>query len=230
MNTNKLRLVLGNKNYSSWSLRAWLALKLAGIEFEEIPITLFKGNWRSKLAKFTNSARVPVLLVGDQVIWDSMAIIEYVAERCVGSIAWPQEEPLRSWARSISYEMHSGFLAVRSELPMNVRSENRHHFASVSDECRAQVRRIEQIWCECSRNHGPWLFGALSPADILYAPVALRFATYTVPLEPRAQAFVDRVLALPEIRIWSAEAAAEDEKITFVDECLPASETPLLPG
>ena len=228
-----LRLVIGNKNYSSWSLRAWLHLRASGLDFEEIRISLFSEDFREELARYTSAGRVPVLLDDDLTIWDSMAIIEHVRERYGGSVGLPEEPAARAMARSISAEMHSGFLAIRDELPQNLRARRPLAPDALSDACRGQVARVEEIWRAARGAHGevgPWLFGDFSIADVVYAPVALRFRTYAIDLGPEARAYVEAVSALPAVREFVAAAEAESESLDFIDDLVPTSESPLVPG
>lgn len=229
-----LKLVIGNKNYSSWSLRAWLFLKESGIPFEEIRIPLYTGpSWRSELAQYTPAGRVPVIVDGDITVWDTLAIFEYLRESQPGAIGWPEERRARAQALAVAAEMHSGFLAVREELPQNVRARRKLALSDASEACRSQVARIDAIWSSCRRNfgdRGPWLFGPFSISDIMFAPVALRFVTYSIPLSRDARHFVDRVLELSSIREWARQSEAEPERLQFIDDLVPASETPLTPG
>jgi len=229
-----LKLVIGNKNYSSWSLRAWLYLRESGVSFEEIRIPLFSGpRWRDRLAEYTPAGRVPVIVDGDLSVWDSLAICEYVRERETSAVDWPSDVRARAHARSVSAEMHSGFLGIRNELPQNIRARRALEPSELSEGCRAEVGRIDQIWRHTRGrygNHGPWLFGKFSIADVMYAPVALRFITYSIPLSSEAQHFVDHVQALDSIREWCLQSAEERESLQFIDELAPVSKTPLTQG
>lgn len=228
-----LDLIIGNKNYSSWSLRAWLYLRECGIEFREIHISLFDGEWREQLGRFTPAGRVPVLRDGDLVVWDSMAIIEHVRERFDGAVGWPEDAEARAMARSVSAEMHSGFLAIRDELPQNLRADRRLDPASLSNACRGQIARVEEIIESARSRHGaglPWLFGAFSIADVFYAPVALRFATYGIPLGPAGGAFIEAVRGLPSVREFVRAAEEEEASLPFIDELTPTEVSPLTPG
>jgi glutathione S-transferase len=217
-----LKLVIGNKNYSSWSLRPWLQLRESGIPFEEVRISLFRGDaWRQELASFTPSGKVPVLLDGDLAIWDSLAICEYVREKDSRAIGWPSDPASRGVARAISAEMHSGFQALRNELPMNIRARRALEVAALSDACRADIARIDTLWCSARQRYGgegQWLFGRLSIADLMYAPVATRFVTYGISVSAEAQGFIDAVLGLASIRDWAADAAAESERLEFIEQ------------
>ena len=216
-----LKLVIGNKNYSSWSLRPWLQLRESGIDFEEVRIPLFSGTWRQDLAAVTPSGKVPVLLDGELAIWDSLAICEYVREKDVRAIGWPTDAASRGVARAVSAEMHSGFQALRSELPMNLRARRPLQMSKLSEACRADITRIDTLWCNARRRYGaggPWLFGRLSIADLMYAPVATRFVTYGIPVSPEAQRFMEAVLGLESFRAWAAAAEAETERLEFIEQ------------
>jgi len=207
----KLKLVIGNKNYSSWSMRPWLALRANGIPFDEIFIPLYTGEKdKHRILAVTDSGKVPALIDGDLTVWDSLAIIEYVAERFPEARLWPEDSARRAHARSISAEMHSGFSALRNECGMNLHSPIRA--ISLSAEARADAARIEQIWMACRNRYehlGPFLFGAFGAADAMFAPVVHRFRTYVVPVSPEAQAYMETVMALPAFREWTRAALAE---------------------
>ena len=205
-----LRLVIGSKTYSSWSLRPWLLLRERGVPFEEHRIP-FAGSWREEVRRLSPSGRVPVLFDDDLTIWDSLAICEYVAELHGG---WPADRQQRARARAIAAEMHSGFAALRQELPQNLRVRGRAPADAFGAQCRAEIARIEASWSECLRESGgPWLFGDFGIADAMYAPVALRFATYGVPLGEASAAYVARVEALPSTRSWVDAAQRESEEV-----------------
>jgi glutathione S-transferase len=209
-----LELVIGNKAYSSWSLRAWLALRATGAPFAERRISLYTPESRARLAELSPSGRVPVLLDGDLVVWDSLAICEYLAERFPGRGLWPQDARERAHARAISAEMHSGFAALRSALPMNVRATGRR--VAYDADVQSDIRRICAIWRDCRARHegaGPWLFGTFTIADAMYAPVATRFHTYGVDCDPVAQAYVATVLGSADVRAWIEDAQREKEVV-----------------
>lgn len=207
----KLQLVIGNKSYSSWSMRPWLALKASGIAFEEIFIPLYTGDAdKQRILNVTRSGKVPALIDGDLTVWDSLAIIEYLAERFPEARLWPQDRAARAHARSISAEMHSGFMALRSECGMNLRRPIRAK--TLSDNARADIARVQEIWTECRARHaaqGPFLLGAFSGADAMYAPVVHRFRTYAIAVEPAVQAYMETVMALPAFDAWTRAALAE---------------------
>ena len=227
------KLVIANRNYSSWSLRAWLHLAESKIEFEEIRIALFTGTWKEEIARFSPGGRVPVLLDDDITVWDSMAIMEYVREQCPDAVGWPEAAAARAHARSVSAEMHSGFLAVRDELPQNLRVRREMDIGQLSDTCRQQIARIDEIWAGCRRQYGeagPWLFGDFSIADVMFAPVALRFVTYSIPVSEPSRAFIDAICSLASVQLWIEAAQAESESLSFIDELVPAKDSPLTPG
>jgi glutathione S-transferase len=206
-----LKLVIGNKNYSSWSMRPWLALRASNIAFEEIFIPLYTGSAdKDRILSFTRSGKVPCLIDGDVAIWDSLAIIEYVAERFPETRLWPEDRAARAHARSISAEMHSGFLPLRDECSMNLHRPIRG--VALSADARANVDRIDQIWRECRARHGksgPFLFGAFGAADAMYAPVVHRFRTYAVDVSPVAKAYMETMQTLPAFVEWTRAGLAE---------------------
>jgi glutathione S-transferase len=207
-----LKLVIGNKNYSSWSMRPWLALRASNIAFEEIFIPLYTDNPADKdrILSFTRSGKVPCLIDGDVAIWDSLAIIEYVAERFPQAKLWPDDRAARAHARSISAEMHSGFLPLRNECGMNLHRPIGSLPLSV--DARANIARIDQIWSECRMRYGrsgPFLFGAFGAADAMFAPVVHRFRTYAVDVSPVAKAYMETMTALPAFAEWTKAGLAE---------------------
>jgi glutathione S-transferase len=211
-----LTLVIGNKNYSSWSLRAWLFLKHMGLEFEEVVVPLDTPETRDALERYGPSGRVPVLHHGALRVWDSLAICEYVAE--LTGKGWPQAPAARATARSICAEMHSGFTTLRSLWPMNARARNRHAAATTALE--ADVERIDEIWNSCRAQHGaqgPWLFGTYSVADAMYAPVVLRFKTYGARISPTARWYMASVLEDDALQEW-VQAAQHEPWTIAADE------------
>jgi len=206
-----LTLVIGNKNYSSWSMRPWLALKAAGIAFDEVQIPLYTGDAdKQRILKFTPSGKVPALVDGDITVWDSLAIIEYAAEKFPEARLWPEDRASRAHARAISAEMHSGFAALRNECGMNL---HRPVGAKVlSAEARADIARIQQSWAECRERYGklgPYLFGAISAADAMYAPVVHRFRTYAIEVSEQVRNYMDTMMALPAFQEWTRAGLAE---------------------
>lgn len=205
-----MKLVIGNRNYSSWSLRAWLVMRVAGVDFEEIVIPLDLPDTAAQIAEYSPAGRVPVLLDGGRAIWDSLAICEYIAELVPGAGLWPRDRAARGLARSVSAEMHSGFPALRSNLPMNIRADRPAPL--LAGETRSDIDRITRIWRECREEFGKagaFLFGAFSIADAMFAPVASRFRSYRIDLDPVARDYVEAVHALPDMQAWSAAARAE---------------------
>jgi len=197
-------LVIGNKNYSSWSLRPWIAMKVLGIEFREKRIPLYGPGAKEAILLESPAGKVPILVDGGVRVWDSLAILEYLAETYPRM--WPSGREARAAARSICAEMHSGFPNLRSHMSMNVRK--RHPGKGRTPETLAEVKRINSIW---SQARGPFLFGGFTAADAMYAPVIFRFRTYEVAVENRA--YYDAMLALPAMKEWSAAAEREQESI-----------------
>lgn len=205
---SELTLVVGNKNYSSWSLRAWLGLALAGAEFEEVVIPLDRPETQDEIRRWSAAGKVPVLLHGELAVWDSLAILEYAAELHPDAGLLPADRGARAVARSVMAEMHAGFAALRREYPMDMRRQApRPPTAAVERD----IERICRMWRDCrERFGGGFLFGDRpGAADAVYVPVASRFRTYQPALPPDAQDYVDRVLDLPEVRRW-ADAAADE--------------------
>ncbi len=206
-NMGNLVLVVGTKNWSSWSLRPWLALKQAGLPFDEVLIDLRRPDTREKILAHSPSGKVPVLKNGALAIWDSLAICEYVAELACAVPLWPENKGARAVARSISAEMHAGFPALRQHLSMDV--TQRLPLPELPPEAVADVERVKEIWSDCRHrfgNGGPFLFGRWSIADAMYAPVVTRFHTYGLPLDAVSAAYVEAVLALPSLQEWIAAA------------------------
>ena len=203
-----LTLVIGNKNYSSWSLRAWLFMRHAGVEFEEILIRLDTADTREHMDRYGPSGRVPVLRQGKLCVWDSLAICEYVAE--LSGRGWPRAPEVRAVARSVSAEMHSGFTTLRALWPMNARARNRR--TAVTAALEADVERIDEIWNDCRARFGeggPWLFGEYSVADAMYAPVVLRFNTYGAHISQAARWYMASVLEDAPLQEWLQAAKQE---------------------
>lgn len=206
----KAQLVIGNKNYSSWSLRPWLAARHAGIEFDEIRVALYTPEGTAQIQQLSPSGKVPVWREGDFAVWDSLAICEYLAERT--PTLWPSDAAARAVARSISAEMHSGFTALRTSMTMNARARNRQ--VPITAELASDIDRIEAIWSDCRSRFGaggPWLFGAFSIADAMFAPVALRFVPYEVSRPGVVNDYVATLMADPHLQAWIAAAEQESE-------------------
>lgn len=201
-------LLIGNKNYSSWSLRPWLLMKQAGIDFDERVIPLYDDNSRQEILRHSPSGKLPCLIDGDLKVWDSLAICETIAERVPG--LWPADAAARAHARALSAEMHAGFTALRSRLPMNIRG----NFSGMHIKIDAErdIARITAAWNDCRVRHaeeGPFLFGRFSVADAMFAPVCFRFHTYGVPLSGAVADYCATVLALPAMERWVADALLE---------------------
>jgi glutathione S-transferase len=209
------RLVIGDKHISSWSLRPWLAMRHAGIPFAEINIKLRQPESQANIRRYSPAGKVPILLADGEAIWDSLAILEYLAEAHPGARLWPQAREARARARSVAAEKHSGFAALREHCPMEFFT--RSPMAALPDPVAADVRRIVALWRDCRHRHGgsgPFLFGTFSAADAMYAPVATRFRSYLPDLAPygddgAAQAYVDALFALPAMAEWEAGAREE---------------------
>ena len=210
-----MKLIIGNKNYSSWSLRGWLACKQSGLAFEEIQVPLYGDDWkdekkgRDEIAP--SSGKVPILWDGEAVVWDSLAIIDYLADKVGRERFWPKEDDARAMARSMVAEMHSGYAALRSQCPMNIR--RRVEAAQISDEARGDVVRILTLWAEARARFGtggPFLFGSFCAADIFYAPVVSRFITYGVTVPGFAITYMEAVWEHEWLQSWIASAEAED--------------------
>ena len=209
MNTQPT-LVIGNKNYSSWSLRPWLLLRQFGIAFEEVKLPLDTPEFYARIRDYSPAGRVPVLIDGDVHVWDSLAICDYVNDYFLDGRGWPADRAARGWARAISAEMHSGFAALRTHMPMNTQRQG--STPAIGADTAKDIARVRALWREAREAHaaqGPFLFGAFSIADAMYAPVASRFVSYAVELGAHERAYVDALLALPAMREWLAEAATE---------------------
>jgi len=213
-----LCLIIGNKNYSSWSFRPWLAMKVAGIAFEETLLPLDAPDFKARLAAFGGAGKVPLLVDGEIRVWESLAVLEYLAEKFPGAGLWPREPAARAHARAIAAEMHSGFSSLRSQLPMNIRRPVIRR--ALDADAAADVARIEAIWTE-SRNRfgsgGPFLYGTFGAADAMYAPVASRFHTYAVEVGAVARAYMAALMKLPAWMEWR-EAALRETAVLPHDE------------
>ncbi len=217
-----LTLVIGNKNYSSWSLRPWLLLRHFAIAFDEICLTLDTPQFYAQIADFSPAGRVPVLIDNGQHIWDSLAICETVNERYLDGRGWPSDSHARAAARSVSAEMHSGFTAMRRELPMNCVKRVRGFVPG--DQARRDIDRIKQLWRDTRSQYGgsgSFLFGDFSIADAMFAPVVLRFVSYDVALEGIERDYVQTLLKLPALRDWLHDAAQETDKSELHERMTP---------
>ncbi len=206
-----LTIYLGNKNYSSWSLRPWLVLKQTTVAFDEVGIPLYQPTSKETVLKYSPSGRVPALKHGETIVWESLAICEYLAESFPNFDLWPRDPAARAVARAASNEMHSGFLALRRHFPMNIRSSfpNRERVP----EAQADINRVMAIWRDCrtrfGEGKGDFLFGHFTIADAMYAPVVTRFRTYRVELEREADLYCDTITAMPAMLEWAAAARNE---------------------
>jgi glutathione S-transferase len=205
-----LLLLIGNKNYSSWSLRPWIAMKVAGIPFAEQVISLDAADFKERVHKISAAGKVPALADGETQVWESLAILDHLAEKFPQAGLWPAEDRARAHARSIAAEMHAGFTPLRRHYPMNVRRpvKRREPIAEVVDD----ISRIDAMWADCRRRFGqtgPFLFGPFGAADAMYAPVVSRFHTYAVDVSPVALAYMEAVMGLPAWSDWCAAARQE---------------------
>ncbi len=205
-----LTLVIGNKNYSSWSLRPWIALKVAGIPFEEVLIPLYEPGSAEQIAKYSPAGKVPVLRDGDITIWESLAILEYLAEKFPAAGLWPEDVRARSHARTVANEMHAGFAPLRRACTMNFWLPPKKR--DFPPEVIANVQRIDALWADCRARfgqRGPFLFGAFGAADAMYAPVVARFFNYAIDVSASSRAYMEAMMALPAWKEWRAAALKE---------------------
>jgi len=218
-----MQLYIGNKNYSSWSMRPWVLMKQAGIPFDEVMLRFDSfdadSKFKTRLAKVSPAGRVPVLVDDDLVVWDTLAIAEYLAERFPDRQLWPADRRQRARARSVCAEMHSGFSALRSHCPMNIEATLPEAGARALREqpaVQADLARIVQMWTELLAAHGgPMLFGPFSIADAFFAPVVMRLKTYALPVPAAVADYMARVQALPGVAAWIAQALAEKDFLAF---------------
>ena len=204
-------LIIGNKNYSSWSLRPWLAMKVSDIEFTEEVVPLHTADTKNQITAHSRAGRVPILKHDGVVVWELLAILEYLAERFPEAGLWPADRPARALARSVANEMHAGFQALRSSCPMNMRRPRRR--LDISAAAADNVRRIDEMWQDCRQAHGaagPFLFGKFSAADAMYAPVVNRLDVYDLAVSRPTRAYMDAVKALPAYREWEEAGRRED--------------------
>jgi glutathione S-transferase len=224
MNGGRATLIIGNKNYSSWSLRPWLLMRQLGIDFEERKLPLSSDEFRREIARFSPVARVPVLVVDGFAVWDSLAIAEYLNDSHPGLGVWPADPKARARARSVCAEMHSGFSALRDAMPVNIEAK----LPGLVWDLRVQadIERIAQMWSDLRSEHaanGPFLFGRFSAADAFFAPVITRFDTYGVTLSPLCEDYRQAIHQLPAMRDWIAAALAEH---SFIAEDEPYRRAP----
>ena len=218
-----MKLYIGNKNYSSWSMRPWVLMKQAGIEFEEVKVRFDSfspsSTFKREILRVNPTGRVPVLVDGDLAVWDTLAIAEYLAEQFPEKRLWPADRKARARARSVSAEMHSGFGALRSHFPMNIEASLPEIGAEVLKSqagVRADLERIVALWTELLEAHGgPMLFGEFSIADAFFAPVVMRLRTYAAPVPPIVAGYLARVVETPGIAAWIADALAEKDFLQF---------------
>lgn len=213
-----MRLIIGNKNYSSWSLRAWLLMATYDLEFEEVKVLLGQPDSSENIGKYNKALKVPALHDGDLVVWDSLAICEYISEKYLGGKGWPKSELARATARSCSAEMHSGFFALREQMPMNCRAEGRR--VEQGKELVKEIQRIDQIWSEYRGIYsaeGPFLFGEFSIADCMFAPVVFRLNTYGVQVSEESRQYMNTILQHPKVKEWLEEAKLETEIIEYAE-------------
>jgi glutathione S-transferase len=214
-------IYIGNRGYSSWSLRPWLALKRTGAPFEEVVIPLDQPDSKANILRHSGSGRVPALRHGDMTLWESLAICEYLAELFPAARLWPEDREARAFARAVSNEMHAGFAELRQNLPMDLR--RRWPLADRMRRAGADVERVTAIWRECrarfgrhgAAGPGEFLFGGFTIADAMFAPVTTRFLTYGVPLDPASQAYVEAVQGWPAMQEWTAAAKAEPWVLSY---------------
>lgn len=207
------KLVIANKNYSSWSLRPWLLMRVTDIAFEEVNIELYKPEGKQALESYTDTGKVPVLIDNDMTIWDSLAIAEYLAEHHPEKALWPLASDSRAIARSVTNEMHSSFNAVRSALPMNCRLQT--HYEKITPELQKDIDRLCTIWKRCREEYGEqgdFLFGKFSIADAFYAPVVVRLNGYNIQVSEVERQYMNSMLALPALQEW-IEAAQQEETV-----------------
>lgn len=205
-----LKLVIANKLYSSWSLRPWLVLRAFQIPFEEIVIPLRQADSKAQVLTYSPSGKVPALVDDGQTIWDSLAIIEYIAESYPHLAIWPKDRAARAHARSISNEMHSGFQALRQGCPMD--AGTRYQTPEINEGLKSNIDRVEAIWAEAQANHGgagPYLYGAFSAADAMYAPIAFRLDGYAIPVSAASRRYIETILRHPDVAAWRAAALKE---------------------
>lgn len=215
---SKLHLVIGNKNYSSWSLRPWIALTMAKIPFTETTILLDRPDTARKIAAHSRAGRIPVLHHGKVTVWESLAILEYLAELYPDRHLWPRNAAARAMARAVANEMHAGFSALRNACPMNLRRPRKA--VPMNAAIRKDVARIEELWRDCRKKFGKggkFLFGRFSNADAMFAPVVTRLDTYAIKVGRDTRGYMDAVMATPAFRQWR-EAALKEKWIVPSDE------------
>jgi glutathione S-transferase len=213
-----LKLILGNKNYSSWSLRPWLLLSVHNIEFEETIIPLRTQQTSETIKKQSKAGKVPILQDKEQTIWDSLAIMEYISDTYLNNKGWPENNSMRATARSVSAEMHAGFPNIRSMMPMNCRATNRN--IEITEDLKKEIVRIDSLWTDLRKTHsnkGKWLFGDFSIADCMYAPIVIRFHTYQIQVSKESKEYMTSLLSHSSIKLWIEQAIQEKEVIEGVE-------------
>ena len=207
-------LIIGNKNYSSWSLRPWLLLKEKNITFSETKISLYEEKSKERLLKLSPSGKVPAFKHDENLVWDSLSICEYISELYPEANCWPTDSIQRSLARSISNEMHSGFFSIRNSLPMNCRAKTK--FNNITKELQSDINRVCEVWRLCRDKHstsGEYLFGGFTIADAMYAPIVLRFSSYEIEVGETEREYMNHVLTNSNLKEWIAEGVVEKEII-----------------
>ncbi len=216
----RYQLVIGNKNYSSWSMRPWIAMRHFGLDFEETVVQLDHPTTARRIGRHSGAGRVPVLHAGKITVWESLAILEYLAETNPDKAMWPRSRAARAMARAAANEMHAGFAPLRNALPMNLRRTPRPPTKPIGADVKANISRIEQLWRECRKAYGkggPFLFGRFSIADAMYVPVATRFDTYAIDVGRETRSYMDAVLATNAFTAWK-NSALQEKWIIAADE------------
>ena len=209
-----MKLIIGNKNYSSWSLRPWFLMAAHDLKFEEVRIPLDQPDTSARIAQYNSAGKVPALIDDDLRVWDSLAICEYISEQYLNGKGWPADPAARAEARACSAEMHSGFPAIRGQMPMNCRAQGRK--VPLTAALEKEIARIDSLWtgyCKAHSSTGPWLFGEFSIADCMFAPVASRFETYGVSLSDTARRYQQQILNHPAMQLWISHGRAETEVV-----------------
>ena len=215
-----MKLYIGNKNYSSWSLRAWLMAAKSGVKFDEVLLPLDTDSFYQQLQSISPTLKVPTLVDGDITVWDSLSICEYINDCYLSGTAWPQEPKQKAKARSLACEMHSSFHALRNALPMNIRA---HRYVELTTAVRTDIERIDAIWSQQmaefapNKTQGAWLFGEWSIADMMFAPVVMRFFTYDIEVSKASRAYMEHLVNCPKMQAWITAAKAATE-IVAIDE------------
>lgn len=215
-----MKLYIGNKNYSSWSLRAWLMAAKSGVKFDEVLLPLDTDSFYQQLQSISPTLKVPTLVDGDITVWDSLSICEYINDCYLSGAAWPQEPKQKAKARSLACEMHSGFHALRNALPMNIRARR---YVELNPAVQQDIARIDSIWSQQmteftpSKNQGTWLFGEWSIADMMFAPLVMRFFIYEIEVSQASRAYMEFIVSQPEMQAWITAAKVETE-IVEADE------------